>query len=71
MSTAAAALPAAREPDLAGQPVVVIGGSAGIRLETPRRARAEGPGVILAGRNSASLEHAASELPRWDFTHRR
>jgi hypothetical protein len=34
MSTAAAASPASREPDLAGQPVVVIGGSAGIGLES-------------------------------------
>ena len=32
-----------REPDLAGQTVVVIGGSAGIGLETARLARAEGP----------------------------
>jgi NAD(P)-dependent dehydrogenase (short-subunit alcohol dehydrogenase family) len=62
MSTAAAASPASREPDLPGQTVVVIGGSAGIGLETARRARAEGAGVILAGRNSARLEHAASEL---------
>ena len=31
-----------REPELAGQTVVVIGGSAGIGLETARRARAEG-----------------------------
>ena len=31
-----------REPELLGQTVVVIGGSAGIGLETARRARAEG-----------------------------
>ncbi|MFF2244430.1 SDR family oxidoreductase [Arthrobacter sp. NPDC058130] len=62
MSTAAAAPAASREPDLSGQTVVVIGGSAGIGLETARRARAEGAGVILAGRNSGRLEHAASEL---------
>ena len=31
-----------REPELPGQTVVVIGGSAGIGLETARRARAEG-----------------------------
>jgi NAD(P)-dependent dehydrogenase (short-subunit alcohol dehydrogenase family) len=36
--------------DLLGQTVVVIGGSAGIGLETAR-ARAEGAGVILSGRN--------------------
>ena len=33
---------AQRQPELAGQTVVVIGGSAGIGLETARRARAEG-----------------------------
>jgi len=41
-----------RKPELSGQTIVVIGGSAGIGLETARRARAEGAGVILAGRNS-------------------
>lgn len=40
-----------REPELLGQTVVVIGGSAGIGLETARRARAEGGDVILTGRN--------------------
>ena len=54
--------PAQREPDLPGQTVVVIGGSAGIGLETARRARAEGAEVILTGRNPERLEHAASEV---------
>jgi len=49
-------------PDLLGQTVVVIGGSAGIGLETARRARAEGADVILTGRNSERLQDAASEL---------
>jgi NAD(P)-dependent dehydrogenase (short-subunit alcohol dehydrogenase family) len=49
-------------PELPGQTVVVIGGSAGIGLETARRARAEGAGVILTGRNPERLQHAASEL---------
>ena len=31
-----------RQPELAGQTVVLIGGSAGMGLETARRARAEG-----------------------------
>jgi NAD(P)-dependent dehydrogenase (short-subunit alcohol dehydrogenase family) len=52
----------AREPSLAGQTVVVIGGSAGIGLETARLARAEGADVILTGRNPDRLETAASEL---------
>jgi len=49
-------------PALLGQTVVVIGGSAGIGLETARRARAEGADVILTGRNSERLKDAASEL---------
>ena len=47
---------------LAGQTVVVIGGSAGIGLETARRARAEGAEVILAARDPERLDHAAKEL---------
>ena len=50
------------DPDLLGQTVVVIGGSAGIGLETARRARAEGADVILAARNPDRLERAAAEL---------
>jgi NAD(P)-dependent dehydrogenase (short-subunit alcohol dehydrogenase family) len=52
----------AREPDLLGQTVVVIGGSAGIGLETARRARAEGADVILTGRNRDRLQRAAADL---------
>jgi NADP-dependent 3-hydroxy acid dehydrogenase YdfG len=51
-----------RQPELAGQTVVVIGGSAGIGLETARRARAEGADIILTGRNPDRLERAAAEL---------
>jgi len=51
-----------REPELAGQTVVVIGGSAGIGLETARRARAEGANVILTARNPGRLQQAAAEL---------
>jgi NAD(P)-dependent dehydrogenase (short-subunit alcohol dehydrogenase family) len=51
-----------REPELLGQIVVVIGGSAGIGLETARRARAEGASVILTGRNAERLKEAALEL---------
>ena len=54
--------PARRPPELLGQTVVVIGGSAGIGLETARRASVEGASVILAGRNPERLRHAASEL---------
>ena len=48
--------------DLLGQTVVVIGGSAGIGLETARRARAEGADVILTGRHRDRLDGAASEV---------
>src|SRR6478735_9091059 len=51
-----------RDPELAGQTVVLIGGSAGIGLETARRARAEGAEVILTGRNPERLERAAAEV---------
>jgi NAD(P)-dependent dehydrogenase (short-subunit alcohol dehydrogenase family) len=61
-STDTAGSPARREPELAGQTVVVIGGSGGIGLETARRARAEGADVILTGRNADRLERAAAEL---------
>jgi len=50
------------EPDLLGQTVVVIGGSAGIGLETARLARAHGARVIVTGRDPARLQRAASEL---------
>ena len=49
-------------PELLGQTVVVIGGSAGIGLETARRARAEGANVILTARNPEPLRRAASEV---------
>ena len=53
---------AQREPALRGQTIVVIGGSAGIGLETARRARAEGAEVILTGRNAERLELAGRDL---------
>jgi len=62
MTSATASAPARHEPELAGQTVVVIGGSAGIGLETARRARAEGAEVILTGRNPDRLRQAALEV---------
>ncbi|HEV3217282.1 MAG TPA: SDR family oxidoreductase [Vicinamibacterales bacterium] len=62
MSPAITASPSHREPELLGQTVVVIGGSAGIGLETARRVRAEGANLILTGRNPERLQRAASEL---------
>jgi NAD(P)-dependent dehydrogenase (short-subunit alcohol dehydrogenase family) len=55
-------LTAPREPELAGQTVVLIGGSAGIGLETARRARAEGAEVVITGRDPDRLRSAADEL---------
>jgi len=62
MTKAPVAPPTEREPELLGQTVVVIGGSAGIGLETARRARAEGADVVLTGRNPERLKQAALEL---------
>ena len=62
MSTATSTFTSQRKPELLGQTVVVIGGSAGIGLETARRARAEGAKVILTGRDPERLKRAASEL---------
>jgi NAD(P)-dependent dehydrogenase (short-subunit alcohol dehydrogenase family) len=60
--TTEAAVATTREPALRGQTVVVIGGSAGIGLETARLARAEGADVVLTGRNPDRLASAASEV---------
>jgi NAD(P)-dependent dehydrogenase (short-subunit alcohol dehydrogenase family) len=62
MSTTTTTSPIQREPGLHGQTVVVIGGSAGIGLETARRARAEGADVILTARDPDRLQRAANEL---------
>src|ERR1700687_5700530 len=62
MTSATTPASAQRQPELAGQAVVVIGGSAGIGLETARRARAEGADVILTGRNPERLKQAALEV---------
>ena len=58
MSTETTASPIQRQPELLGQTIVVIGGSAGIGLETARRARAEGAKLILTGRNPERLQRA-------------
>jgi NAD(P)-dependent dehydrogenase (short-subunit alcohol dehydrogenase family) len=51
-----------REPQLAGQTVVVLGGSSGMGFETARQARSEGADVVLSGRDPKRVEHAAREL---------
>ncbi|HEU4347378.1 MAG TPA: SDR family oxidoreductase [Actinoplanes sp.] len=51
-----------RGPQLAGQTVVLIGGSAGIGLETARRARGEGADVVLIGRDPDRLKQAAADV---------
>ena len=62
MTTEMPSAPATRGPELRGQTVVVIGGSAGIGLETARRARAEGADLVLTGRNPDRLKDAAAAL---------
>ena len=56
-------IPAAvqHEPELAGQTVVVIGGSAASASDD-RRAQAEGAEVILTGRDPVRLSQAAEEV---------
>jgi NAD(P)-dependent dehydrogenase (short-subunit alcohol dehydrogenase family) len=62
MTTETTVAVARREPALRKHTVVVIGGSAGIGLETARRAGAEGADVILTARNPDRLRLAAAEL---------
>ena len=62
MSTAPASERTQPAPGLAGQTVVVIGGSAGIGLETARLARAAGAGGIRPGRNPDRLQEAARDV---------
>jgi NAD(P)-dependent dehydrogenase (short-subunit alcohol dehydrogenase family) len=62
MSTAINLSRIQHEPELLGQTVVVIGGSAGIGLETARRASAEGAKLILTGRDREALQRTAKEL---------
>jgi NAD(P)-dependent dehydrogenase (short-subunit alcohol dehydrogenase family) len=61
MSTVVSTSSRQREP-LTGQAVVLLGGSAGIGLETAKLARAEGADVILVGRNPKRLERAAADV---------
>jgi NAD(P)-dependent dehydrogenase (short-subunit alcohol dehydrogenase family) len=62
MTTSTTGAPVGHEPQLLGQTVVVIGGSAGIGLETARRARDEGAQVVLTGRDPERLERAARDV---------
>jgi NAD(P)-dependent dehydrogenase (short-subunit alcohol dehydrogenase family) len=62
MATGSNPVPPQREPELLGQTVVLIGGSAGIGLETARRARSEGAEVIITGRNRDRLTQAARDV---------
>jgi len=62
MNIATGTSPIQPKPGLVGQTVVVIGGSAGIGLETARGARAEGAKLILAALTSERLEQVSREL---------
>ena len=62
MTATSVAAAVRHEPELLGQTVVVIGGSAGIGLETARQARAEGAEVVLTARNRERLDQAAAEV---------
>jgi NAD(P)-dependent dehydrogenase (short-subunit alcohol dehydrogenase family) len=60
--TQTAPAPATTAGALAGQTVVVIGGSAGIGLETARQAGAAGARVVITGRDPDRLAGAAAEV---------
>ena len=66
MTTATPASATVREPQLIGQTVVVLGGSAGIGLETARHARREGADVVLVGRDPDRLQRAADDVEAVD-----
>ena len=62
-ATASAFTTDSRHPqDMLGQTVVVIGGSAGMGLETARLARAHGADVVITGRDSDRLGDAARQI---------
>jgi NAD(P)-dependent dehydrogenase (short-subunit alcohol dehydrogenase family) len=60
--TSTALSPGQREQDLLGQTVVVIGGSAGIGLESARLAHAKGADMIMTARDPDRLHNAGLEL---------
>lgn len=62
MTATSTIAPARHAPALRGQTVVVIGGSAGIGLETARRAREAGAAVILTARDPERLHRSGLEL---------
>jgi len=73
MTATSTIAPAHHAPGLLGQTVVVIGGSAGIGLETVRRAREEGADVILTARDTdrlhrVGLEFGAASIAAFDAT---
>ena len=51
-----------RHPQLAGQTVVLIGGSSGIGLETARLAREEGADIVITARDADRLQRVGREL---------
>ena len=54
--------PSVQYQGLLGQTVLVIGGSAGIGLETARLARTKGADLIITARNPDRLHQAGLEL---------
>jgi len=58
---------ATQPAELGGQTVLVIGGSAGIGLETARLARGKGADVVLTGRDRGRLERASADVGARDI----
>jgi NAD(P)-dependent dehydrogenase (short-subunit alcohol dehydrogenase family) len=62
MTTPSTLPPTRPAPALLGQTVLVIGGTAGIGLETARRAREEGAEVIITARDQDRLQRVGVDL---------
>ena len=62
MSTSTLASGGGHQQGMAGETVVVIGGSSGIGLATARLARAHGAEVVLTDRDLDRLRDAAKEV---------
>ena len=55
--------PAARPASLAGQRIILFGGTSGVGFAVAQRARADGAEVVLASSNPAKVQAATEQLP--------
>jgi len=62
MTSATTTASVGHEPELSGQTVVLIGGSAGIGLETAKALQENGAKIVIVDINVEAGEKAANEL---------